>query len=548
MRNFIGILLSIFLISSIAEARLTDGKVKLNFLDKTLSLKTDSGFHLNADAPAKLTLLPSKKKMTPTKKTNDEFSFGPIDSEVKEIALDYYVCDDKLTTCERHRESYALNGNTLSVIAEKAIDTENKLTASNTSVKLNSHHFIVDNLEAAKSLAKKEKKLLFVDFSAPWCPACLRLETEVFGQKLFINKTKNLIKVSLNMDEAVNAEAFEKYGVNVIPTMILMNDEGTELSRIVDYRTTKELVSLIVSGIKNTKSLENYLLLAGNGNKAAMKYLALHAFDRYDFKNASIWFKKLNELSLPSAVVEINLLQSEKSPGLIETYQKSIQAFPKSFDSIVWRNELAELLPAEEKETKNALLQTNIELIKQSLANKKIQKKMFQETAQGLFTSFEMEELYTRLVTAHDLKGDSISKAGALLILQETLRKRPLSANKSGEVLLAIDYMKEAKMKNEVESWYKKLMKKNVDSDLYPRKLARFYYQEKQHSSALVIAEKAVKLGTTYLFWDLLILAQVQHELKMPETKATVEKALAMPEAMDARNQSYVKDFKKLVN
>ncbi len=538
-------------LSTSAEARITDGKVKLTLKDKTLTLKADPGFHLNTNAPAKLLVMPSNKKILPTKKENDEFQFLVKESDLKELALDYYVCDDKLTTCERHKENYAIVDNSLVAQAAVSEKLETPVQTSDSKIILNSHHFIVDALESAQPLAKKEKKLLFVDFSAPWCPACLRLETEVFGQKAFLSQTKNLVKVSLNMDVLVNDKAFEKYGVNVIPTMILMNAEGDELYRMVDFRATKELLkelSLALKNSKDYKSYEQYLILAEAGNPDAIEYLAMKAFNRFDFKNADLWFKKLPKISLYSAAADVGNQAKENANSIAESYKKYIAAYPTSFDSIVWRNELAKLMDQQQKNSANSILQTNIDLIKKALADKKFQKKIFQETAQGFFTSFETEELYSRLMDAYQLKGDTVAEATSLLMLQEKLAKHPLSADRSGEVLIAIDYMKAAKMKKEVGNWYLKLSDKYPESDLYPRKLARFLYQDKQFAQALPIAEKAVNLGNRYLFWDLIILAQVQQELKLPEAKMTADKALAMREAQEESNNSYFLELKKISN
>lgn len=543
--------LMLALVCSMAEARLTDDKVKLTVADEILTIKADPGFHLNIDAPAKMLMVPTRKKSLPTKKEINEFQFSLKGVGASEIALDYYVCDDKLTTCERHKENYVVTNNTLTAKASTNDNGEKSEATSASKISLNPHHFIVDNLEAAKAIAKKEKKLIFVDFSAPWCPACLRLETEVFSQKSFQAKTKKLIKVSLNMDEKSNTEAFEKYGVNVIPTMIIMNADGEEIYRMVDFRETNELLTEMKTALKKSKehkSFESYLILAEAGNIKAIEYLAKKAFERFDFKNATLWFKKLPGTSLSSAAADIGNQEKENSKWLDESYLKYITTYPESFDSIVWRIELAKLKTPEEKNAIDSLLQTNINLINKALMNKNLQKKMFKETAQGLFTSFETEELYSRLVDSYNIKGETIAEATALLTLQEKLAKHPLSAEKSGEVLLAIDYMKAAKMKADVEKWYRKLSEKHPESDLYPRKLARFLYQEKQFANALPIAEQAVKLGSHYLFWDLIILAQVQQELKLTEAKATATKALAMSEAQEESNQSYVSELKKINN
>ena len=367
-----------------AQARITDGKAKISLQNQSLIVKVDKGFHLNIDAPAKLIDPTSQKVVLPAKKNNDEFIFSLNEFKPIEITLEYYICDNKNTTCEQHKENYSIENNILKLRIAPLENTEIKQEAILGKIIFNKHHFIADNLEAAKARAKKEKKLLFVDFSAPWCPACLRLETEVFGKKNFQENTKNLIKVTLNRDLDNNKNSYDHYKVTVIPTMIIMNSEGTELFRIIDFRETKDLVSDIKKSVKNlksTKSYDEYLTLANTGNKDAIRHLAMRAYDMYDHKEALEWFKKLNEESLFFAAAEINVEERDNSKDLIESYRKHIVKYSDSYDSIVWRNELAKFLQTQNTTESTAeakvLLQANIVLINKIIEDKKLQKKGF---------------------------------------------------------------------------------------------------------------------------------------------------------------------------
>ncbi|MFA6236310.1 MAG: thioredoxin domain-containing protein [Bacteriovorax sp.] len=550
MKYFL-LLAFIFLFVQRADAGMTDGKVQFSLKDKILILKPDSGFHLNKDAPAKLIISSSKKTIAPEKKEKEEFNFALSEGEKDEMLLDFYVCDDKNTTCERHKLNFSINANVLVFNAQAGEKPKNITAYSAAPAVLNKHGFVVDNLEAGKKQAVNGKKLLLVDFSAPWCPACLRLETEVFGGKLFKGRTKNLVKVSLNIDESVNTEAQDKYNVTVIPTIIIMNADGIELHRIVDFRPAKELSAEIAVAVKNSnkfKSYEQYLSLADAGNKNAIRHLAIKAYERFNFKEADSWFKKINEKSLYAAAADISVSEKMTSASLVDNYKLYINAYPDSFDSIIWRNALANLKKeSDEKEGVDELLKKNVSLINKALGNKELQKRMFKETAQGLFTSFEKEELYSKLIDVYNILGDKASESSSILLLQAMLSKHSLSIERTGEVLIAIEYMKQAKMKADVENWYKQLIAKNPASDLYPRKLARFYLQEQELEKALQQAQEAVKLSTHYLFWSYALLAKIQKQMKlMPEALATAEKALNMPEAKAVDNKNYVEELKQI--
>jgi thiol-disulfide isomerase/thioredoxin len=551
MTHFKKIAFLFSLVFTLSEARVTDGKIKLTLQDKVLVLKSEPGFHLNEKAPAKLIFADSKKTVAPSKKEKLEFRF-PIDVTPHEIALEYYVCDDANTTCEQHRENYSTLNNQLTKLNKSVATTQTSAESTTTGPVFNKHHFIVDNLESAKSIAQKSHKLLLVDFSAPWCPACLRLETEVFGEKKFQALAQKIVSVSLNIDNPVNIEAHDLYKVTVIPTLIVMNSEGEEIDRIVDFRPTDELISILTQSLKKDHNVDGYnklLLRANIGDKLAMRALALRAYNMYDLEEADSWFKKIEEKSLFSASTDIQIQEKNKTSTLIDSYKLYIAQYPESFDSLNWRLELIkELSPLAKNCTFcKTLSEDNITLINKALTNRKFQKKLFKETAQGIFSPFEEIELVSKLVETYQLLGEKTLSENAIKDLKKLLSKYPLSVKKTGEVLLALNYMLVANMNTEIEKWLTLLIEKNPDSDLYPRKLARFYVREKSFQKALPWALKAVRLSSLSPFWNYVILAQVQKELKLQtEALETVEKALALPEAKEKKNKSYVEQLNKI--
>lgn len=526
----LNLVLGLFSLST--HAGLTEGKSVISLVDKSIVVRTVAGFHLNEKAPSRLVETATKKTIMPEKKAAKEFVFSLKNTESKDFFLEYFVCDDARTTCERHRDGLTIE-NTKLIIKKAPI-----LTA----IKLDSQ---ASDLDEAMTRANKEKKLLLVDFSAPWCPACLRLETEVFPEIKFQKSLQNFVMLTLNLDLEKNKDLVSKYKVNVIPTLIIMDAHGNELSRIVDFHTTEEMVALMSAASSNaahTKSYEQHLTLAQKGDIASMKHLAKRSSEMFNLKEASTWFKKLNEQSLLAAAADIGSIDSKDTTALTFAYKKYISLYPESFDSIVWRIELARVLLENKENKKQALtlLDENIVLINKALNDKKIQEKLFRETAQGLFTSFEKEELYSKLLDTAEAAENVTISSSALKSLQQTLAQHPLKATHSGEVLMAIDYMKAAKMNSEVANWFELLMASNPLSDLYPRKLARFYFQLKDYTRALPVAEKAVSLGKSYLFFDYLILAEVQKALgNKAAAAATAEKALNMPESKEKKNKNY---------
>lgn len=101
--------------------------------------------------------------------------------------------------------------------------------------------------EAAKALAKKEDKPIFINFTGTdWCGWCIRLEKEVFQKEEFKKYAKeNLVLVEIDFpkkkeqsDElkAQNEKLDKEFKIEGYPTLFLLDAEGKKLSGDVGYR------------------------------------------------------------------------------------------------------------------------------------------------------------------------------------------------------------------------------------------------------------------------------------------------------------------------
>ena len=101
--------------------------------------------------------------------------------------------------------------------------------------------------EAAKALAKKEDKPIFINFTGTdWCGWCIKLEKEVFQKEEFKKYAKeSLVLVEIDFpkkkeqsDElkAQNKKLDKEFKIEGYPTLFLLDAEGNKLSGDVGYR------------------------------------------------------------------------------------------------------------------------------------------------------------------------------------------------------------------------------------------------------------------------------------------------------------------------
>lgn len=92
--------------------------------------------------------------------------------------------------------------------------------------------FFNGSLTAAMEQAKKEGKLVFVDFYANWCSPCRLMDEYTFTDpELARYMSDKYVPVKVNIDDFDGFAYKQQYNINLLPTLIVMNCEGKEIER-----------------------------------------------------------------------------------------------------------------------------------------------------------------------------------------------------------------------------------------------------------------------------------------------------------------------------
>ena len=110
-----------------------------------------------------------------------------------------------------------------------------------------------DDLAKAKEIAKKEKKVIFVDFRADWCTICRELEQNVFPRpeiKVLLEKMV-LVKVDATSSNESTDAILKEFGVIGLPTLVILESDGNELQelRMIGDITPPQLAQNLTSAI-----------------------------------------------------------------------------------------------------------------------------------------------------------------------------------------------------------------------------------------------------------------------------------------------------------
>ena len=83
------------------------------------------------------------------------------------------------------------------------------------------------NWEQMLKMAKKEKKMIFVDCYTSWCGPCKMLAKNIFTQDSVADfYNANFICFQIDMEKGEGPELARKYGVAAFPTLLYVDKDG----------------------------------------------------------------------------------------------------------------------------------------------------------------------------------------------------------------------------------------------------------------------------------------------------------------------------------
>jgi protein disulfide-isomerase len=119
------------------------------------------------------------------------------------------------------------------------------------------------DLAKAQARAKKEKKLVFVDFTgSDWCPPCMALHKTILITdefKKYAQKSLVLVEMDFPTKKAqsadlkkANEQVARTYHVEGYPTVLVLDADGKELHRQVGFSATtpKEYIAALEKALK----------------------------------------------------------------------------------------------------------------------------------------------------------------------------------------------------------------------------------------------------------------------------------------------------------
>ena len=101
-------------------------------------------------------------------------------------------------------------------------------------------------LEQALEVAKRDNKLVLANMSAIWCPACRKLDKQVFSNERVKTKmNQHFVYAHIEYESQEGKNLMQRYQVTGFPTLLVLSAYGEKLVQLpINYEPSPFLVTL----------------------------------------------------------------------------------------------------------------------------------------------------------------------------------------------------------------------------------------------------------------------------------------------------------------
>ena len=116
-------------------------------------------------------------------------------------------------------------------------------------------HFQDLTFANAMKQAKKEKKIIMVDYYTTWCKWCKELDRNTYSSdELGKYADDNIISLKLDAEKGEGSTLAKGSGISGFPTIIFYNADGKEIHRVVGYKPAPGFIQEMMAAVdKNSK-------------------------------------------------------------------------------------------------------------------------------------------------------------------------------------------------------------------------------------------------------------------------------------------------------
>lgn len=134
------------------------------------------------------------------------------------------------------------------------------------------------DIERAFITARAQSKPVLLYWGAKWCPPCNQLKATLFNRHDFIERSKSLVPVEIDGDRPGAQKLGSRFKVSGYPTMVLLRNDGTEITRLPGEADAPQVLQLLQLGLAGGRPTKAVLADARGGKPISATEWRMLAF------------------------------------------------------------------------------------------------------------------------------------------------------------------------------------------------------------------------------------------------------------------------------
>lgn len=478
------------------ENSVVDDALEIKVVKNQIVATLKAGFHFNEKAPNGVVI--DEKREEPKVLSRQKITFA-LPKTYSLARASVFVCDDAVTFCEPKFAEFRGTGEAHKYMLARAEmkRAQPKEKKRKSKPKPNKHGFYEDDLDYAAETAAKNKTLILADFSARWCPGCVRLENEILHTKAFQKAARNFVKVKLDYDRFDNLPLKSKFGIFGIPTLLVLNSDLEEVSRIVDFQPLPAITRFLDEAAKTPATIAKLHTSAATGDASANLTLALRLYSANRFEESLPYFAKTTPEPIEALDARVRAAKKdfEENPSKKSNYvaiaREAIVREPNSSRSIVWRTGLASALSSATERKTLAIEGTRV--ADDLLANPEKIPAAVKGDFIGEYAGYEKFLIAVERADLIEAAGGTEEEIKAAREKVTAVGKElNIPPSKQGPSLRLLVAMGQAKQYKDGEAQAKKLLKRQPKDPEIQRRLLRMLNGQSKFTEAVAVGRKAI--------------------------------------------------------
>jgi thioredoxin-related protein len=144
------------------------------------------------------------------------------------------------------------------------------------------------DIERAFAQARGESKPVLLYWGAKWCPPCNQLKATLFNRQDFVERSRGFVAVEIDGDLPGAQKLGARFKVNGYPTMVLMNADGAEITRLPGEADAPQVMRVLQIGLAGGRPVKAVLADARAGKALPANEWRMLAFYSWDTDEAQL--------------------------------------------------------------------------------------------------------------------------------------------------------------------------------------------------------------------------------------------------------------------